>query len=74
MREITNTQLFIFNVRRVMKEKGLKQLAVAEKVNLTPNIFSNMLNERKIITVEHIPYIADALDVNVSELFKKGGE
>ena len=57
-----------------MKEKGLKQLAVAEKANLTPNIFSNMLNERKIITVEHIPYIADALGVNVSELFKRGGE
>lgn len=71
---MTNNQLLIFNVRRLMKEQGLKQLAVAEKANLTPNAFSSMLNERKIITAEHIPYIAHALDVEVNELYKKGGE
>ncbi|MBD5456326.1 MAG: helix-turn-helix transcriptional regulator [Lachnospiraceae bacterium] len=56
-----------------MKEKGLKQYAVAEKAGFLPNIFSSMLNERKIITAEHIPNIAHALDVSVNELYKIGG-
>lgn len=54
-----------------MKQKGLKQCAVADKAGFSPNMFSQMLNERKIITAEHIPYIAHALDVDTNELYKK---
>ena len=69
---MTNNQLLISNVRRVMKQKGSKQCAVADKAGFSPNMFSQMLNERKIITAEHIPYIAHALDVDTNELYKKG--
>lgn len=72
--QVSNNQILIQNIRRVIKEKGLKQCAVAEKVGVTPNIFSSMLNERKIITAEHIPNIANALDVSVNELYRKEGE
>lgn len=70
---MSNNQILICNIRRVIKEKGLKQCAVAKKAGFSPQIFSAMLNERKIITAEHIPNIAYALDVSVNELYKKGG-
>ncbi len=62
--------MLIFNIRRIIHEKGLKQCVVAEKAGLKPNLFSSMLNERKIITAEHIPNIAHALGVSVNELYK----
>lgn len=52
--QVSNTQILIKNIRRVIREKGLKQCAVAEKAGFPPNIFSSMLNERKIITAEHM--------------------
>lgn len=68
---MNNTQTLIFNIRRIIEEKGLKQRAVAEKAGISPNLFSSMLNERKLITAEHIPNIADSLEVSVNELYKK---
>lgn len=68
---MNNTQTLIFNIRRIIEEKGFKQRSVAEKAGIGPNLFSSMLNERKLITAEHIPNIADALDVSVNELYKK---
>ena len=65
---MSNNQILICNIRRVIKEKGLKQCAVAKKAGFNPQIFSAMLNERKIITAEHIPNIAYALDCFVNEL------
>ena len=44
---------------------------MAEKAGISPNLFSSMLNERKLITAEHIPNIADSLEVSVNELYKK---
>lgn len=67
---MSNNQKLIQNIRRIIKEKGLKQYAVAEKAGFQPNVFSSMLNERKIITAEHIPNIACALNVTVNELYK----
>lgn len=68
---MSNNQILIRNIRRVIKEKGMKQCAVAEKAGFSPQTFSSMLNERKIITAEHIPNIAHALEVSVNELYKK---
>lgn len=71
---MSNNQILIYNIRRIIKRKGLKQCSVAEKAGFTPNTFSSMLNERKVITAEHIPSIARALNVDVNELFKKERE
>lgn len=68
---MSNNQTLIGNIRRVIKEKGFKQYAVAERAGIKPNEFSSMLNERKIITAEHIPNIAVALDVDVNELYRR---
>lgn len=58
------------NIKWLINSKGMKQGVVAERAGFTPQDFSNMLNERrKLIRAEHLPAIADALKVDVNELF-----
>lgn len=68
---MSNKQIIIQNIRRIIQVKGLKQCAVAVKAGFKPNIFSSMLNERKAIMAEYIPDIAKALDVEINELYRK---
>lgn len=71
---MNNNQLLISNIETIIREKGIRKCIVAEKAGLTPNMFSAMLNNRKVITAEHIPNIASALETQVGELFKKEGD
>lgn len=57
------------NVRKIIKDKGLKQYAVAEKAGFSHQSFNNMLNGRKLIADFDIPPIANALSVTPNELF-----
>lgn len=66
--------ILIANIRRIIKEKGLKQCAIAKKAGFSPRLFSSMLNERKVILAEYIPSIATALGVSINELYKRGDE
>ena len=61
------------NVRRVMREKGLKQNYVAEKSQIGVGALSSMLCGRKIITADHVANIAKALDVSPGDLFREHG-
>ncbi len=61
------------NIKDIIVAKGLKQAAVAKKANLTEKELSDMLNcRRKLIRAEHLPAIANALEVDVNELFRVG--
>lgn len=62
------------NVKRIISEKGLKQVAVAKKAGYKPNALSTMLTGKKLIKPCDVLRIANALDVDANELFKKGGE
>lgn len=63
------------NIKDIIVAKGLKQAAVAKKANLTEKELSDMLNcRRKLIRAEHLPAIANALEVDVNELFRVGQE
>ena len=62
-------ELVIFNIRRIMHEKGLKQRYVAEKSDFTEQEFSNMMNGRKRMDLEYIPRICFALSVQPNDLF-----
>lgn len=62
------------NIERVISEKGLKKLAVAEKAGYAPNLLSSMLRGRKMIKPCDVVRLADALGVLPGELFKKGDE
>lgn len=66
-----NTQLVLSeNIRKIIKERGLKQKAVAEQSRIDEKAFSNMLCNRQEIRTENLVWIARALGVDISELFK----
>ena len=54
----------INNIKRIIEEKGMKQVAIAERAGFTASEFSNMLNGRKLL-----PKIASALGVDLNKIF-----
>ena len=62
------------NVKRIIKDRCLKQGAVAKKAGYSEQQFSAMMNGRKFIKDIDILRIATALSVEANELFKKGDE
>lgn len=60
----------ITNIKQIINDKGMKQGVVAERAGFTPQEFSNILNERrKLLRVEFILPIADALEVDANDLY-----
>ena len=62
--------IVVTNIRRIMREKGLKQRFVAKKSGFTEQEFSNMLNGRKRIDTDYINRICFALSVPPNDLFQ----
>lgn len=62
------------NIKRVISEKGLKNLSVAEKAGYAPSQLSSMLRGRKMIKPSDIVRIAKVLGIPEGELFKKGDD
>ena len=56
-------------IRQLMVQKGLLQKFVANTAGFSNQQFSDMLNGRKIIRVEYLPQIAQALGVEIADLF-----
>lgn len=63
---------FIENTRRIINQRGYKDKAIAEKIGVSANQFSSMMNNRKIITAVDVMAIANALEVTPNELFGIG--
>lgn len=59
------------SIKRIIREKCLKQSAIAKKAGYTKQQFNSMLNGRKIIKDTDVATIAEALGVDANELFKK---
>nr|WP_278335053.1 helix-turn-helix transcriptional regulator [Clostridium merdae] len=57
------------SIRRIIRQQGYKQSAIAERAGINEKTFSNMLNGRKIIASEDIYKILAALGVTPNELF-----
>lgn len=57
------------NVKRIMKEKGIKQKKVAELIGMTQMQYSDLMCGRKTFTAEYVPLIAKALEVTPNDLF-----
>ena len=65
----------ISNIKEIIAERGLKQGFIAERAGLTPQEFSNILNDRrKLLRVEHLQAIAEALGMTVDDLYRKRKE
>lgn len=57
------------NIRKIINERGLKQMAVSSKAGYEYQTFNNMLNGRKEIMDYDIAKITEVLDVTPNELF-----
>jgi len=61
------------NLARIIKERGLKQSAVAQWAGYSNQQLTDMLNGRKIIKPCDVLAISDAIGVNVGDLFVDTG-
>lgn len=59
----------VYNINRIIKERGLKKNVVAEKAGYSANQFSAFLHGRKTIKASDVSSIAKALDVTPNDLF-----
>lgn len=66
---MVHDKLLAQNIRRILRDKGLKQYAVAVKADIPPRDLSAMLNGRKQFLSVHICPIANALNVTPNDLF-----
>lgn len=57
------------NVKKIIQYRCLKQSCVAKKAGYKPKVFSNILNGRKLVTDVDVIKIANALNVEVNDLF-----
>lgn len=57
------------NAKRIIKERGLKQNAVAIKAGYNPKTFNNLVNGKKTMREVDIFNIAKALEVAPNDLF-----
>lgn len=58
---------------KIIRERGLKNKAVAEKAGYSEQMLSDMLNGRKLIRIVDAIRIRDALGVDTNTLFGNGG-
>lgn len=56
----------------ILKDRGIKQTYLAEKIGLTDQELSDSLNGRRIIKAREIPQIAFALDLTPNDLYEMG--
>ncbi|MBS6168633.1 MAG: XRE family transcriptional regulator [Dielma fastidiosa] len=70
MRKENNMSIVAVNTKKIIKQRGLLQKKVAIDAGYTPKRFSDLLNNRKIVTDQDIIRIANVLRVSPNELFK----
>ena len=63
-----NQQQTIDNIRRLIRTKGLKQTFVAEQAGLTDQQLTDILNNRRLLRVEHLEPLARVLGVTIEAL------
>ncbi|MEK4169408.1 helix-turn-helix transcriptional regulator [Staphylococcus sp. FSL W8-1268] len=56
------------NIRKIMKAQGLRQLDLANKSGISRSTISDYLNNKTLINPENVQKIADALNVNKSDI------
>ena len=61
------------NVSRIINEKGLKQVYVAEKAGCTAQELSDMVNGRRLMKIKDVINLRNVLNVSYDELYRRGG-
>ena len=63
---------FDLGLVRIIKEKGLKQVYVAEKAGFKAQELNDMLNGRRLIKLCDIPQLAKVLGVTSDDIYAAG--
>ena len=58
------------NIKRIIKDKGLKQYVVGNKAGYSARQFNDMLNDRKVIVADDIVPISIALGCEPADLLR----
>ena len=58
----------INNIKLIIEQKGMKQ--VAERAGFTQPEFSNIMRGRKLLRVEHLAKVSNALGVEINDLYQ----
>lgn len=58
----------LFNVKRIMKEKKMRQYQLAEDMGFSQSMLSALLKRKKHLNVRTVDHFCKALDVEVFEL------
>ena len=66
---LTAYEDIISNLKEIIKRKKLKKGAVAAKLGLSSQQFSDILHGRKLLRIEDVPLMAKALDVDIVDIF-----
>lgn len=56
------------NIQAILEERGLTQQSLANKLNISKQVMSKIINGSKAINVMEITSIANALNVEVNQL------
>ncbi len=59
-------------IQKIIVNKGLKNLSVAEKAGFTPQELSDMINGRRLIKACDVPRLATALGVEAGDIYTEG--
>jgi transcriptional regulator with XRE-family HTH domain len=59
------------NIKYIRETKGIKQVNLANTLELSPQTLSYMENGKSEITIRKLEQIAKALEVNVTDFFSK---
>jgi len=63
--------IVVENVKRCIADKGLKQKYIAERMNMSQQDFSNLLNGRKEFKIEYVAPVCRILGISANELFNE---
>lgn len=58
-----------FRIKTIVASKGITMKGLAEKIGITPQSLSSIVNEKTNPNISSLEKIAEALDVPVSSLF-----
>lgn len=70
MNKNRNKSIVSANIKQIIKNKGMTQIAVSEKAGYDYDSFNNMLNGRKLITSDDIIRLTPVLGVTPNDLFE----
>ena len=68
-KSIKNVPFYIERIRQLRLEKGLTQSQLAERINKTPEMLCRLENANGSTKISTLEKIAEALDVEIFELF-----